>query len=109
MKNKRYLHSALLGVASLLLANTVSMAQTATDITLNTFDASTDINNWTKFWGGAADNTYMSFDASKDAQNSASSGSLKLMASFDAVAHTGDNQFAYFGTTQSGSTWLGAN
>jgi hypothetical protein len=109
MKNTRYLKSALLGIAGLLLANTLGLAQPASDVTLNTFDTSTDIGNWTRFWGGAANNSYLTWDSVVDAQGHANSGALKIMAAFDAVAHSGDNQFSYFGTTQPGNTWLGAN
>jgi hypothetical protein len=109
MKTKRYLHAAFLGIAGLLLANTAIMAQTATDITLNEFNDSSDIANWARFWGGATNVNALTFDSSKDGQNSAISGSLKIMADFDSVVHNGDNQFAYLASTQPGSTWLGAH
>ncbi|EEF60266.1 hypothetical protein [Pedosphaera parvula] len=100
MKNKRYLHSALLGIAGLLLASTASMAQTATDY-LNSFDDSTSTASWIRWWGNDFTPTW---DGTVDRSNSATSGSMKY-----SIPYTGalQEQMMTFGTLQNSRAWDG--
>lgn len=78
---------------------TVSQAQTP-NFEINTFDSEDEAGNWSRWWGGAPQ-TY-EWDSTIDANNSPSSGSLKLTVGFDIAAYGGDNQFSsahYFGSS----------
>jgi hypothetical protein len=91
MKNildRSCLTSALTGLALFAMAN-VGRAQT-TNYVLNVFNDESEAANWARWWGAAAQ-TY-EFDATVDANNSKTSGSLKATIVFDPA--NGDNQFA---------------
>src|SRR4051812_14101773 len=104
-KNLSCLSAFALGV---LASTTVASAQLASDINVNNFDDPSESANWFKFWGSAASSDIV-VDSTQDASNSPSPGALKLVANFDSTAYPTDNQFAFAGTFQKGSTWLGAH
>jgi hypothetical protein len=99
-KNLSCLSAFALGV---LASTTVASAQLASDINVNNFDDASENANWAKWWGSAATSD-IAVDFTQDASNSPSSGALKLVANFDAAAFPGDNQFAYSGGLQPGSS-----
>lgn len=66
--------------------------QAADDILIDAFDTADGASQWSRWWGSAAQ-TY-EWDATVDADNNASSGSLKVTIGFDIATHGGENQFA---------------
>lgn len=93
-----------MGATALALA-TLAQAQTP-DFVIDTFDNSDEATGWGRWWGSASQS--YDWDGSVDANNSASSGSLKLTIGFDINAYGGDNQFSavhYFGQSLDGTTY----
>ncbi len=91
---------------ALALALTAAIQAQTPDFLVNAFDSGDEVTSWTKWWG-AAPQSY-DWDSSVDANNSTSSGSLKVTVDFDVNAYGGDNQFStshYFGSSVDGTQY----
>ena len=102
---KHNLSSFMRALACSLALSAITSTQAQTpDLIVNNFDSTDERSSWGRWWGipAAEEETdtgqYYVVDLAADANNSASSGSLKARIDFNVASYAGDNQFALVGS-----------